>query len=129
MLGTVVVGAIFTDIKGFPSSSYAPRERNLGRVEFVNGGVCRNIAEDIASSGMPVTFVSMTEKSALGTEVVNRLHECGVNTEFMENYKELMADDSYADEDFDIDPDDYDQQLAEEAYADEIQGAEDFDEE
>ncbi|MBQ9912265.1 MAG: DNA-directed RNA polymerase subunit beta', partial [Firmicutes bacterium] len=53
----------------------------------------------------------------------------GVNTEFMENYKELMADDSYADEDFDIDPDDYDQQLAEEAYADEIQGAEDFDEE
>lgn len=83
MLGTVVVGAIFTDIKGFPSSSYTPRERNLGRVEFVHGGVCRNIAEDIASSGMPVTFVSMTEKSALGTEVVNRLNECGVNTEFI----------------------------------------------
>lgn len=88
MLGTVVLGAIFTDIKGFSSSSYSPRERNLGRVEFVHGGVCRNIAEDIASSGMPVTFVSMTEESALGTEVVNRLNECGVNTEFILPVKE-----------------------------------------
>ena len=83
MLGTVVVGAIFTDIKGFSSGAYSPRERNLGSVEFVHGGVCRNIAEDIASSGMPVTFVSMTEKSALGTEVVERLNQCGVNTEFI----------------------------------------------
>lgn len=83
MLGTVVVGSIFTDIKGFASASYRPKERNLGRVEFVHGGVCRNIAEDIASSGMPVTFVSLTEESALGTEVVTRLNDCGVNTEFI----------------------------------------------
>ena len=83
MLGTVGVGSIFTDIKGFASASYRPKERNLGRVEFVHGGVCRNIAEDIASSGMPVTFVSLTEESALGTEVVTRLNDCGVNTEFI----------------------------------------------
>lgn len=88
MLGTVVVGAIFTDIKGFSSRSYSPRERNLGRVEFVHGGVCRNIAEDFASSGMPVTFVSMTEQSALGNEVVDRLSRCGVNTEFILPVKE-----------------------------------------
>lgn len=88
MLGTVVVGAIFTDIKGFSAGRYAARERNLGRVEFVHGGVCRNIAEDIAASGMPVTFVSMTEQSALGSEVVGRLSNSGVNTEFILPVKE-----------------------------------------
>ena len=88
MLGTVVVGAIFTDIKGFSTGRYVARERNLGRVEFVHGGVCRNIAEDIAASGMPVTFVSMTEQSALGAEVVSRLSDCGVNTEFVLPVKE-----------------------------------------
>lgn len=83
MLGTVVVGVIFVDIKGFPEGAYAPKSRNLGRVEFVHGGVSRNIAQDIAVSGMPVTFISMTEKSALGREVVEHLSECGVNTEFI----------------------------------------------
>ncbi len=88
MLGTVVLGAIFTDIKGFAKGKYSPRERNLGQVQFVHGGVCRNIAEDIAASGMPVTLVSMTEHSALGTEVVNHLNEAGVNTEFVFPVKE-----------------------------------------
>lgn len=88
MLGTVVLGVIFVDIKGFPSDSYAPKSRNLGRVEFVHGGVSRNIAEDIAVSGMPVTFISMTEKSALGRDVVERLAKCGVNTEFILPCKE-----------------------------------------
>lgn len=88
MLGTVVVGAIFTDIKGFSTGYYTARERNLGRVEFVHGGVCRNIAEDIAASGMPVTFVSMTEQSALGNDIVERLSQKGVDTEFILPVKE-----------------------------------------
>ncbi len=88
MLGTVVLGAIFTDIKGFAKEKYAPRERNLGQVQFVHGGVCRNIAEDIAASGMPVTLVSMTEHSALGHEVIDHLNDAGVNTEFVFPVKE-----------------------------------------
>lgn len=88
MLGTVVVGVIFVDIKGFPAGAYAPKSRNLGSVEFVHGGVSRNIAEDIAVSGMPVTFISMTEKTALGREVVEHLSACGVNTEFILPCKE-----------------------------------------
>ena len=83
MLGTVVVGVIFTDIKGFPSGSYCPTGRNVGRVEYVHGGVSRNIAENIAVSGMPVTFVSMTEPGGIGKEAVERLDCCGVNTEFV----------------------------------------------
>ena len=54
----------------------------------------------------------------------------GANTEFMESYKEIMeSSEDYKEEDFTMDPDDYDQQLAEEAFADEIQGYEDSDEE
>lgn len=83
MLGTVVVGVIFTDIKGFSQNPYLPKGRNLGRVEYTHGGVSRNIAENIAQSGMPVTFVSMTEPDALGRETVERLAESGVNTEFI----------------------------------------------
>ena len=54
----------------------------------------------------------------------------GANTEFMESYKEIMeSSEDYKEDDFTMDPDDYDQQLAEEAFADEIQGYEDSDEE
>lgn len=83
MLGTVVVGVIFTDIKGFPEGSYCPQGRNVGRVEYIHGGVSRNIAENFAVSGMPVTFVSMTEPGGIGREAVERLDRCGVNTEFV----------------------------------------------
>ncbi len=54
----------------------------------------------------------------------------GANTEFMESYKEIMeSSEDYKEDDFTMDPDDHDQQLAEEAFADEIQGYEDSDEE
>lgn len=40
-LGVVVIGAIFVDIKGYPSEVYIPGGRNAGRVEQVHGGVSR----------------------------------------------------------------------------------------
>ena len=49
-MGIVVIGAVFVDIKGYPLSTYIPGGRNAGRVEQVHGGVCRNVAEDIALS-------------------------------------------------------------------------------
>ena len=52
---------------------------------------------------------------------------------FMETYKELMEaeeyDEVYDEEEFTMDPDDFDQQLAEEAFAEEVQGLDDSDEE
>ena len=48
-MGIVVIGAVFVDIKGYPLSTYIPGGRNAGRVEQVHGGVCRNVAEDIAN--------------------------------------------------------------------------------
>lgn len=48
-MGIVVLGAVFVDIKGYPTSTYIPGGRNVGRVEQVPGGVSRNVVEDIAN--------------------------------------------------------------------------------
>lgn len=76
----LVFGAVFVDVKGFPSGKYIPTGRNIGRVEFVHGGVCRNVAENFARLGVPVQFVSMVENSAMGVEVRERLNNLGVDT-------------------------------------------------
>lgn len=46
-MGIVVLGAVFVDIKGYPSDVYIPGGRNAGRVEQVHGGVSRNLAETL----------------------------------------------------------------------------------
>lgn len=79
MLGTVVMGVIFMDIKGFPSQVYSPKGTNPGKVKFVHGGVCRNVAEDMAHIGMPVTFVTMSDETPMGRDAVARLTQEGVD--------------------------------------------------
>ena len=59
MPGTVVMGVIFVDIKGFPFGEYHATGTNLGSIRFVHGGVARNVAEDMARIGSPVTFVTL----------------------------------------------------------------------
>ena len=54
--GIVVVGAIFVDIKGFPQNTYIPDGRNAGYIEYIHGGVARNVVEDIANLGLNSTF-------------------------------------------------------------------------
>ena len=76
----LVFGAVFVDVKGFPSGKYIPTGRNIGRVEFVHGGVCRNVAENFARLGVGVRFVSMVENTAMGSEVRARLQGLGVDT-------------------------------------------------
>ena len=48
-MGIVVIGAVFVDIKGFPEDAYIPDGRNAGHIEYIHGGVSRNVAEDIAN--------------------------------------------------------------------------------
>ena len=48
-MGIVVIGTSFVDIKGFPEDTYIPTGRNVGRVEYIHGGVARNVVEDIAN--------------------------------------------------------------------------------
>ena len=79
--GIVVIGATFVDIKGYPLSQYIPAGRNSGRVVQVHGGVCRNIAEDIANVELRPTFVTVVDKSGISTDVIEKLqkHQCSTD--------------------------------------------------
>ena len=71
--GIVVIGATFVDIKGFPHDMYLPTGRNVGHIEYIHGGVARNVAEDIANAELRPTFVSIVDDTPLGTDVVQKL--------------------------------------------------------
>ncbi|MBO5649040.1 MAG: sugar kinase [Clostridia bacterium] len=88
MPGTLVIGFVFVDIKGFAAENYVAAGRNVGYIRFIHGGVSRNVAENIANTGMPVTFASLTEDSALGNDVVKRLSARGCDTTYMKTVSE-----------------------------------------
>ena len=79
--GIVVLGAIFVDIKGFPEDIYVPDGRNAGHVEYIHGGVSRNVVEDIANLELRPTFLGIADNTALGEDVVRKLQRHKVNTE------------------------------------------------
>ncbi len=79
-MSIAVVGFIFVDIKGYPSSTYIPGGRNAGKVRYVHGGVSRNIAEDLGNLGLNPVFLSLTDETGTGEDVLRRLREHGVDT-------------------------------------------------
>lgn len=60
--GIVVLGAVFVDIKGFPEDIYVPDGRNAGHVEYIHGGVSRNVVEDIANLELRPTFLGIADE-------------------------------------------------------------------
>ncbi|MBQ4051946.1 MAG: carbohydrate kinase family protein [Oscillospiraceae bacterium] len=79
-MSIIVIGAAFVDIKGFPIGKYIPDGRNAGRIEYVHGGVARNVAEDIANAGMSAAYLGIVDDSPLGDAVRRRLADRGVDT-------------------------------------------------
>ena len=90
-MGIVVIGAVFVDIKGYPRSTYIPGGRNAGRVEQVHGGVCRNVAEDIANVELRPTFVSLVDDTGSGQDVIDKLAKHKVNTKYIEKVPDGMG--------------------------------------
>ena len=82
-MGIVVIGATFVDIKGFPQDSYIPTGRNVGHIEYVHGGVSRNVAEDIANVELRPTYVGIVDDSPLGKAVIEKLQNHKVNTDYV----------------------------------------------
>ena len=82
-MGMVVIGAVFVDIKGYPTSAFIPTGRNAGRVEQIHGGIGRNVAEDIANCELRPTFVSLVDDSGTGVDVVRKLKSHRVNTDYI----------------------------------------------
>ena len=83
-MGIVVIGATFVDIKGFPNDTYIPDGRNAGRVEYIHGGVARNVVEDIANMELRPTFLGIVDDTPMGADVVRKLQNHKVNTEYIQ---------------------------------------------
>ena len=82
-MSIVVIGTAFVDIKGFPDEVYIPTGRNAGRVEYIHGGVARNVVEDIANMELRPTYVGMVDDTAMGAEVLRKLQNHKVNTDYV----------------------------------------------
>lgn len=90
-MGIVVIGAVFVDIKGYPESNFIPTGRNVGRVEQVHGGVGRNVAEDIANCELRPTFVSLVDQTGSGADVLRKLKNHRVNTDYIRQTRDGMG--------------------------------------
>ncbi len=90
-MGIVVIGAVFVDIKGYPENTYIPAGRNVGHVEQIHGGVGRNVAEDIANVELRPTFVSLVDQSGTGTDVLQKLQNHKVNTDYIRATRDGMG--------------------------------------
>lgn len=84
MKNMIVIGATFVDIKGFPTDTYIPTGRNVGRVEYIHGGVARNVVEDIANVELRPTFVGLVDDSPMGADVLHKLQNHKVNTSYVQ---------------------------------------------
>ena len=82
-MGIVVIGATFVDIKGFPEDAYLPTGRNVGRVEYIHGGVARNVVEDIANVELRPTFLGIVDDTPMGADVLQKLNKHKVNTQYV----------------------------------------------
>ncbi|MCF0132411.1 MAG: carbohydrate kinase family protein [Blautia sp.] len=90
-MGIVVLGAIFVDVKGYPLAAYIPAGRNEGRIEQVHGGVCRNVAEDIANIELRPTLISLVDDSGIGADVIQKLNKHKVNTDYVRVTRDGMG--------------------------------------
>ncbi|MFT9847686.1 carbohydrate kinase family protein [Aneurinibacillus sp. REN35] len=79
-----VIGTIFVDCKGFAKQNYQPDTRNIGSVQFVHGGVGRNVAENLANLDIPTAFVSSVDDSGLGHEVMERLRALSIQADYVQ---------------------------------------------
>lgn len=72
-MAILVVGSVFLDVKGFPLDTYIPDGRNAGRVEYVHGGVARNVVEDIANVELKPVFLSAVDDTPMGKDILEKL--------------------------------------------------------
>ena len=81
-MGIVVIGTAFVDIKGFPEDAYIPTGRNVGRVEYIHGGVARNVVEDIANAELRPTYLGIVDDTPMGASVLEKLRNHKVNCDY-----------------------------------------------
>ncbi len=90
-MGIVVIGAVFVDIKGYPEMVVSATGKNKGHVEQVHGGVGRNVAENVSNCELRPTLISLVDESATGTEVIQKLKNHKVNTDYIRTTRDGMG--------------------------------------
>lgn len=90
-MSILVIGATFVDIKGFPMDNYIPTGRNVGRVEYLHGGVARNVVEDIANVELRPMFLGIVDDTPMGSDVLHKLRNHKVDTRYVQVVPEGMG--------------------------------------
>ena len=90
-MGIAVIGTVFVDIKGFPYNTYLPTGRNAGNVEFIHGGVARNVVEDIANLELRPSFIGLVDDNGTGEEVKRKLENHKVDTKYVRSVPDSMG--------------------------------------
>lgn len=84
----LVLGASIVDIFGFCGRSYAQRDSIPGHIKISFGGVCRNIAENLARVGVETKFISTLGDDENGKSIFDHSKRLGYNMEhslFLQN--------------------------------------------
>ena len=66
----LVFGVSICDIIGFTKKNYRPYDSNPGSVKVSFGGVCRNIAENMAKIGLNTKFISVVGNDMNGMNMI-----------------------------------------------------------
>lgn len=77
----LVLGASIVDIFGFCGRSYAQRDSIPGHIKISFGGVCRNIAENLARVGINTEFISTLGDDENGNSILEHSRKLGYNME------------------------------------------------
>lgn len=75
----LVLGASIVDIFGFCGRSYAQRDSIPGHIKISFGGVCRNIAENLARVGVNTQFISTLGDDENGKSILEHSRKLGYN--------------------------------------------------
>ena len=77
----LVFGASVVDIFGFSNSNYRPNNSTPGNVKISFGGVCRNIAENMARVGVNTKFISILGDDETGRGILDHSKIIGYDME------------------------------------------------
>lgn len=73
----LVLGASIVDIIGFSKKDYSPKDSIPGSIKISFGGVCRNIAENLARVGINTEFISTLGDDTNGMNILEHSKRIG----------------------------------------------------
>lgn len=79
----LVIGAATLDSIGRLKSEIQEHTSNPSQISISFGGVARNVAENLAHLGWPVTLLSVVGADSIGENLLRQLNSAGVDTDFV----------------------------------------------